>query len=508
MVRNRVRKTEKGNFSEGNMCEAVALVQNGFSLRKAATAKGLKYATLCRYVKKKKLAGPEVSIRMCPHYDCRKVFTKEQEDDLAKYLLKCSKMYYGLTTKDCRHLAYEMANVNGITCPKNWEEKHLAGIDWFSNFMKRHPDISLRSPETCSLSRATSFNKMNVNLFFDNLEKVYKAHSEFADGTRVFNLDETATSTVQKPQKVLAEKGSRQVAKCTSAERGTTVTTCCIVSASGNTVPPVMVFPRVHFKQHMIKDAPAGTLGLATPSGWMNSELFIEVMKHFVRHTNSSKDSPTLLLFDNHESHLSLEVINIARDNGVTIVTFPPHCSHRLQPLDVAVYKAFKSFYNAAVDTWMMQHPGNTLTLYDIAGIVKIAHERGLTPGNIMSGFRKSGIYPFDRHIFTDKDFLCSFVSDRAPPEQKQHEQTLPTTSLHSTEMDSSASLQSTEMVELSMNEAADNSVVSEAEKEELACNSSEQRITPNKNAYWTTYKSPELFKGYPKAGNRKRKCN
>lgn len=51
----------------------------------------------------------------------------------------------------------------------------------------------------------------------------------------LYNLGETATTTVQKPKKVLASKSSKQVSQSTSGERGTLVTTCCIESASGNT---------------------------------------------------------------------------------------------------------------------------------------------------------------------------------------------------------------------------------------------------------------------------------
>src|SRR5690606_38940393 len=126
------------------------------------------------------------------------------------------------------------------------------GADWLYGFRKRHPEISLRQPEGCSLSRATSFNRTNVATFFDNLYLIFERTPSFSSNVRIYNLDETGTSTVQTPQRVLAERGIRQLNKVTSGERGVLVSTCCIISAAGATVPPVMVFPRVHFKEHML----------------------------------------------------------------------------------------------------------------------------------------------------------------------------------------------------------------------------------------------------------------
>ena len=84
-------------------------------------------------------------------------------------------------------------------------------------------------------------------IFFNNLKNVLEREPQFCDGTRVYNLDETATKTVHNLRKVVAAKGAKQISKCTSAEKGTLVTTCCIVSATANTVPPDTVFPRVNF---------------------------------------------------------------------------------------------------------------------------------------------------------------------------------------------------------------------------------------------------------------------
>lgn len=370
-----------------------------------------------RYVKKQK-QNPDTSIRYTPNYEINKVFTSEQENTLAKYIIKCSQMFYGLPIIDCRKLAYELAIANNLKIPETWETNKMAGIEWMRSFLRRNPTLSLRTPEGCSLARATSFNQHNVNKFFDNLYNVMRRNERFSDGTRIYNLDETSTVTVQKSAKVISAKGVKQVNKVTSGEKGVLVTTCVIVNATGNHLPPAMVFPRVHFKEHMIAGAPPGTLGLASPTGWMNSELFLRVMTHFIKHTNSSKDNPSLLLYDNHESHLSISVLNLAKENGVTILTFPPHSTNKLQPLDVGVFKPFSLAYNAAVDSWLMRHPGKPISIYEVASCVGEAYLKSMLPGNITAAFRKCGIYPYDRHIFTEVDFLPSSVTDRPAPDQ------------------------------------------------------------------------------------------
>lgn len=168
---------------------------------------------------------------------------------------------------------------------------------------------------------------------------------------RLFCLDQTGTTTVQKPKRVLALKGSKQLNKVTSGEPGTLVTTCRAVSATGNALPPAMVFPRKNFKSPMLKGAPIGTLGIAQPTGWMNTELFPQVIKHFVKVTGSSKTNPSLFILDNHDSHIALEALNIAKENGMTLLTIPPHSSHKLQPLDVSVFGPLQNYYNAAIDS-------------------------------------------------------------------------------------------------------------------------------------------------------------
>ena len=152
----------------------------------------------------------------------------------------------------------------------------------------------------------------------------------------------------------MTKKVLKQVGQITSAERDTLVTICFCINAAGNALPPAYIFPRVNFPDHMTKGAPNGSLGLATQSGWMNSELFPLVLEHFIRHMNISVANPGVLVMDNHKSYISVEVVEMARENSLSIITFPAHCSHRMQPLDVCVYGSFKRYYNTACDSWML----------------------------------------------------------------------------------------------------------------------------------------------------------
>ena len=102
------------------------------------------------------------------------MFTDAQEIMIVEYLLKASDIYFGLSSKECRKLAYRFAKANRIKIPESWYDKQQAAPDLFKSFLKRHRQLSLRTPESTSLARPSSFNKNNVNSFFQNLNLVFK----------------------------------------------------------------------------------------------------------------------------------------------------------------------------------------------------------------------------------------------------------------------------------------------------------------------------------------------
>lgn len=381
------------------------------SINKTALAFGISRAYLAKIVKKAKNTEEEFVHR--PNIGNKRIFSKDQEDLLVSYLKTASKMCHGLTKKQTRQLAFQYAEANNV-CPEKWKVDKIASVEWLRGFMTRHKDLSVRKPENTSLSRATSFNKTNVGAFFEKLTSLYEKFN--FPPHMIFNTDETGCSTVSAPPKIIAEKGSKQIGQVTSAERGTLVTTLFYINAAGGSIPPVFIFPRVNYKDHMLNNGPSGALGLAHVSGWMTENNFMKAMEHFASHVKPTAENPALLILDNHASHVNLRVIEFARQNFIKMLTFPPHCSHRLQPLDVTVYGPFKTRYRIAMNEWMLSNPGKTVTIYQVAQFVRDAYLAAFSMSNITQGFIKTGIYPLNSKIFTDDDFLTSYVTDRPDP--------------------------------------------------------------------------------------------
>ncbi|KAK4325726.1 hypothetical protein Pmani_003669 [Petrolisthes manimaculis] len=65
------------------------------------------------------------------------------------------------------------------------------------------------------------------------------------------------------------------------------------------------------------------------------------------------------------------------------------------------------------LNAWMLQHPGQCATIYDMAPLKSSAWDRAATPVNVKAGFRSTGIHPFDIGVFSEEDFGGAFVTDR-----------------------------------------------------------------------------------------------
>ncbi|KAJ8729016.1 hypothetical protein PYW07_006712 [Mythimna separata] len=351
---------------------------------------------------------------------CHPTFSMEQEEELVHHILEMEKRFYGLTLQDVRRLAYQLAERNNIE-HKFSKDTQMAGKAWISAFRKRHPELTLRSPEATSLARAQGFNKVSVMKFFDLLEEVrsktnYPSH-------RVFNVDESGLTTVQsKSSKILAQKGKKQVGAITTAERGVLSTVVICMTAGGSFIPPFIIFPRKRMKE-LQDGAPPGTGFACHSSGWMQLDIFTDWFKHFLKFAKPTEDDPALLILDGHNTHTTtLDFIVLERINHTTVLCLPPHCSHRLQPLDVSFMGPVNKYYIRAVEKYL--RPGRAITVFQFSKLFGEAYSEAAQQSIAVNGFRKCGIEPIDRHVFKDHDFLAADTADvaLAEPVTQQNE--------------------------------------------------------------------------------------
>lgn len=400
------KSSKHGLLSSDTMKRAMASVRNGVKIREAARRYHLPRTTLRRHLL---VNDPEKHLGRF-----RPVFTAGQEMELVKLLKLMDKVFFGLTLTSLRALACEYADQNQIPHPF---VNGKAGEGWTYGFLKRYPDLSLRTPEATSIGRAVGFNRPQVDRLFQLLRQMYIKHD--LRPRDVYNVDETGMQTSSnRPPKVISVKGKKQVGVIASAEKGKTVTAICCCNAEGRFIPPALIFPRKRMNNPALMDgAPTGTLGLFSDSGWVNTDLFLSWFQFFVQHVKPTEEYPTLLIVDNHESHRAISVIDYAAENNVVMHSVPPHMTHRLQPLDRTVYGPLSTYYEQEVDKFQKSHPGRRIQMTDMSKLFRSAYEKACSVKNAVAGFAKCGIHPYNAGIFTDEDFAPSMVTYLAEDE-------------------------------------------------------------------------------------------
>lgn len=164
------------------------VVDNGKSMYTAANMFNVSKTTLMRHIAKHKASNHSDFVYES-RINHRQIFSPEEEDLLAKYVIQASKLHYGLPRAELKKLAFNFAEKNNKTIPKNWFEQGAAGRNWLTLFLQRHQTIALRKPEATSLSRATSFNEANVKTFFRNYKDCLSRYRFTPE--LIFNIDET-----------------------------------------------------------------------------------------------------------------------------------------------------------------------------------------------------------------------------------------------------------------------------------------------------------------------------
>ena len=319
-------------------------------------------------------------------------FSRDEEKQLVDHSTYMASIGYGYSRQEFFTLATDFA----ISLGKKSNSDPIFAASWYTGFKSRHPDVTLAKPQKLSLVRAKCTSEEVLDKYFDELGSVMSNSNLNDKPSNIWNIDETGIVMEHSPSNVLCLKGYTPQAVTS------TVTIIAAGNAAGTRILPYYVFPGKRWNDDLMTGSCPGSLGYMTESGWSNSAVFMDYLeRHFKKHVPTN-DSPILVIFDGHRSHINITLKEWGVANNVAFFVLPPHTSHVTQPLDVGCFGPLKNAFYSECQAFLRKNPGMQITRYNVAEISARAYNKGLTPENLISAFRKTGIYPIRRQVIDE----------------------------------------------------------------------------------------------------------
>ena len=280
--------------------------------------------------------------------------------------------------------------------------------------MGRQEHLALWKGDPTANVRMDCLSKKVMEDYFEKLKKNLKENNLMNSPAQIYNVDESGMPLDHRPPKVVALKGQKKVRSRTSGNKSQITVIAC-VSATGHALPPFVIFDAKGLNYKWTKGKITGTRYGLSSSGWVDTDLFKEwLVQHFLKHAVGGR--PLLLILDGHSTHYQPEVIKYARSHKVILFCLPPHTTHESQPLDASVFKSLKLHWHEACHRFVEKNPGKSVTKYHFSKLLNEAWGKTMIPNVISSGFKRSGIYPFNPDAI---DYGMN-VDGAVPEEDKQ----------------------------------------------------------------------------------------
>ncbi|KAL2102377.1 hypothetical protein ACEWY4_001545 [Coilia grayii] len=371
-------------YSEQVIKQALLAVEEGGSLRRVAAQFGVPHTTLRDWRRGKYSHLPHPNRALLPN----------EEEALVSYIFWMAAHGFPITQSVALVLAIQVCKASGRENPFVKMDKGLSRM-WWSRFRARHPTVASRRPNYIEAERVHGATVARVDELFHICQALYDHHGFRGTPELIYNCDETGFGDKGSSRKrVLCSKGQRTV----YAQQVTTrehVTVHCCASAAGEVIPPFVIFEKCLPSTAYSLEGPRNALYGVSDTGYMDSDLFLKWLEHFVRYARQER--PLLLFMDQHEAHVGTGVVDFCRANQIEVVCLPSHTTHVLQPLDVSVYGPLKAAFTDMARCLGLVRGNLTIGKRNFTPVLKVALEQACNPRNIRSGFRKTGLFPLDR---------------------------------------------------------------------------------------------------------------
>jgi hypothetical protein len=175
--------------------------------------------------------------------------------------------------------------------------------------------------------------------------------------------------------------------------------------------------------------------------GWTSDEIGLEWLREvFIPSSKPEKaNEKRLLILDGHGSHATGEFMRLCVANRIQLVYLPPHTTHVLQPLDIAIFGPLKRAYQTQLALATEGLHSAPMRKETFLRCYFEARKIALNESNIKAGWRGSGLWPMNvnkplgsRFVVEDpNDTITVEIGNPSPPRTNQRSRRIKITTPH-----------------------------------------------------------------------------
>jgi hypothetical protein len=183
-------------------------------------------------------------------------------------------------------------------------------------------------------------------------------------------------------------------------------------SASGEFLPPYVVYKGKNVYDSWCTGGPKGAVYTSSASGWFDMFIFEDWFFKILLPATRRLTGKKVLVGDNLASHISMKVIQSCKENNIEFVCLPPNATDKMQPLDVGFFGPMKAAWRSQLTRYANKDPSAKFLLK--TEFPKMLKELllSLNPQkHLPTAFAKCGLVPVNREK----------VLERIPSVQDSH---------------------------------------------------------------------------------------
>nr|CCA27457.1 PREDICTED: similar to conserved hypothetical protein [Albugo laibachii Nc14] len=361
----------RGHYEKQDVVDALERVRNGESYPEVARASSVPLRTLFKKAKDQQSGIPIEGLRR----GTKPAISADLESHLVEWI--ASMQCVGPTS--CPHRYHEACHHDLRRAAEAHESQPVdTSHDWMSIGRVRN-----------------ALGKSSVDVLFNTMAKLLIENT--IDSSRVFNMDETSFTPKSTTRTVIAIKGSSNV-WTQEIKPSFHMSVVAAVSASGFAVPPLIILPGVRLlKTELAALSIDGARVTGAPKGFSNATILKDWLAIFSTVLEAQGiQKPVILILDNSSTHVYIESVNFCCEHGILMIALPANATHIFQPLDVAVFKPFKTIVRERLQLQMYETADPALSKQIAIEIACYAYRSAIIEqsSNAIEGFRGTGLYP------------------------------------------------------------------------------------------------------------------